>query len=75
MASDAPPLEFRAVDRSLFARHYRLLSVIGGVAFGIFAWLLNGAQASIVSAILIVIVGTGFGAGMWAVGRASTREH
>ena len=62
------------MDRSLFVRHYRLVSVAGGAAFGLLAWLANGAEVSLVSAFLVVLVGAAFTAGMWAVGRASSRR-
>jgi hypothetical protein len=62
-----------AVDRHLFVRHYRLLSVAGGAIFGFLAWFVNGAELSGISVFVAILVGAAFAAGMWAVGRASGR--
>jgi hypothetical protein len=62
------------MNRSLVRRHYRLVSVVGGIAFAVLVWVANGSRLTLVDAFLIVIIALTFAGGMWAAGRAASRR-
>ena len=61
------------MDRSLFVRHRRVISLTAGVAFAVFVWAVNGARATVADVFLAVVMAIAFGGAMYLAGGTASR--
>jgi hypothetical protein len=61
--------------RAFFRRHHRVVCVAGGALFALLMWLTGGSDLRAVPVLLALLLGVGFGAGLWLGWRSSVARR